>query len=265
MTSMTLMGVHYDMPHPWPKGNYFSVLPRWRALQQAYLPWLNRHLKPHPDWRVVNMYAENCSVLCQQQKIRWLEVELIAPAQCAIVDPRIPRSWLSDRPLTMPVSRSRALRLERPELFAVNPDAEALVGTSWTMLESKDPDGFLARLLPGRRVEFQKVDLHCLADKNATPITRTWQLLKEFPPAMPGSATPQAAEPTLTFSVYDLNGEAYDGIAGTLRLEANEMTFTLGSTLESDGESVTSQGYRILGREAWIRWITDLETPSGMP
>lgn len=251
----TLMGVQFDMPHPWPRGNYFSVRPRWKELQERYARWMNKYLEMEPGWQVVNMYSENFSAICQQEGITWVKVERLDRGLCAIVDSRIPRSWLSDRPLRMGIPESRELRLNRPDLFSSNPEAEALVGTTWAVLEREDPDGHLARVLPGHKIGFQAVDLRCLPADGGAAAMRTWTLEKLVRPSRNRQSAD--AETTLSLGVYDLHGETYEGITGELLVDGREMQFTLGGTVECDGRSVAMKGYRVRGKDAWVRFVRD--------
>jgi hypothetical protein len=60
--------------------------------------------------------------------------------------------------------------------------------------------------------------------------------------------------PRLTLAVYELHGEAYEGVAVGLTCDGDRMTLTLGATITSDGQSVRSDGYRVLGRDAWVSY-----------
>ena len=257
--SSTAMLVRYDLPYPWPSGNVFSIGVRDDGLQPGPASWLDQDQQARSRWNDVNMYAENFTEISKQQRIRQVEVERLGLNYCAIVDSRIPRSWLSKHPLRLSVPKSRRLRLERPELFAVNPEADALVGTAWSLRNRTDPDGFLARLLPGDRIEFQRVDLVCTTSELSVPVLRTWQLLRTFPTADALKRNPGDAEPKLSFSVYDVAGEVYEGIAGELNLVGNEMTFIIGLTLKGEGEQESGSCYRVKGNDAYATYVRETQ------
>jgi hypothetical protein len=225
---VTAMYVKYDMPYPWPSGNYFDVIPGGQFLQERHLPWLSRYVRGGPGWTVVNMYAENHTAIAQQQGIRWTEVERLRDGLCAVVDSRIPRSWLSPLPLRVSLAERRRLRLERPELFAMDPESETFVGTSWILTERKDPDGFLERLLPGRRIEFERVGLRCSEPGDAAAERRTWELRAETPPNAL-LVDPSTDYSRLTLAVYELHGETYEGVAVGLTCDGDTMKLALGS------------------------------------
>ena len=134
------------------------------------------------------------------------------------------------------------------------------MGTSWILTERKDPDGFLERLLPGHRIDFERVDLRGMEPGDAAAERRTWELRAE-PPRNARLEDSLTDYPRLTLAVYELNGETYEGVAVGLTCDGDTMTLTLGSTITSDGQSVRSDVYRVSGRDAWVSY-NRLRTPN---
>ena len=90
-------GSHEKAPPPWPKGNCFSLMTlspdelRERVASGAYL-------RPEEKLFVINMHAENFKEVCRVLGLEKVEIERVGVGRCLVVDRRIAREWLRDRP-----------------------------------------------------------------------------------------------------------------------------------------------------------------------
>jgi len=81
------VGVLRDGPPPWPDGNCFNLLPAPRRARGALSLG-----KP-----VINMHHENFKEVVTRLRMTTVEVEHFGGC-FLVVDPRIPRRWLRERP-----------------------------------------------------------------------------------------------------------------------------------------------------------------------
>jgi hypothetical protein len=235
VTFRTLMLVRYDIPYPWPSGNHFNVLPRWRWLLQRHLPWLDRYL-PRYGWRVINMHHENYREIARRKGIEWVNVEPVGTGKCLVVDSRIPRRWLLPRAEGLPLTRRLRLKKERPECFSIDQQAEGMIDTAWVLADREDPDGMLQKYLPGDRIEFDAGVLRCKNAAGAVIASRTWEW------------TTHVARSSL--AIYDNQGDLYTGLAGQVLHDDNILTFNVKSFIERTTESRSSK----TEEGCWVRY-----------
>jgi hypothetical protein len=87
--SVTLLSNSHTTPPPWPEGNCFKLIPPLRRAREL--------LEYSERWHVINMHHENFEVLVKQLGLTTIEVEYYGGC-CLVTDPRIPRSWLREKP-----------------------------------------------------------------------------------------------------------------------------------------------------------------------
>jgi hypothetical protein len=212
----TLMGFHYTNRPPWPDGNYLTFETKTNVGSGL----------PPGAWQVVNMHAENYYELVKRQRLKSLELGLLADHRCFVVDPRVPREWL----LTAPrggrdLERRLSLKVQFAEYFRKDPQAEALVGTTWNLVRRRDPDGLLQRVLPGERMDFSAVELICRAASGEMCGRRSWEFHGSRAPA--------------SISVYDVQSTtAYTGAALKLTRQKDQMILVPQSILKRNAEGL---------------------------
>jgi hypothetical protein len=215
-------------------GTGFSVLPRWAWLRERYLPWLSKHLGEPDEWWVVNMHAENFEALSSQRGFQWVRVEKIGErpggALCLVVDKRVPREWLLERPRIEPLALRQKLKLERPECFREDPQVKALIGTTWILIDRDDPEGSLARLLPGDRIHFGTDELTCGTTSEVNLGRRSWQ--------------PNFWGTTFSLSVYEVRGDTYSGMVFVVSKSGDTMTLVLHATVKHGADGTLSEDQR---------------------
>lgn len=110
MRNRTLVGFFSKEPPPWQEGNCFSLSPG-----TGPFPLLPRG----KQWHVINMHAENFEAIVGKLGLESVEVERVGVSSCLIVDPRIPREWLRQKPCSTCVRRelSEELLTTRPDTF----------------------------------------------------------------------------------------------------------------------------------------------------
>ena len=87
--SVTLVGFDPKTPPPWPVGNCFELSP---------LPLSRRRGRPDiRGYHVANMHHENFAEVVKRLGLDTVEVE-VRGGCFLVVDPRIPRQWLRERP-----------------------------------------------------------------------------------------------------------------------------------------------------------------------
>jgi hypothetical protein len=118
VTEKTLVGYFHNTPPPWPAGNCFSLSP---ASPEDLLKRLNVVAGPRPGTRlhVINMHAENFEEVARKLKLETVEVERVGEAKCLVVDRRIDRAWLLDKPCTICNGKNlgEEVLAEHPEAF----------------------------------------------------------------------------------------------------------------------------------------------------
>jgi hypothetical protein len=230
-----LAGYHYTTPPPWRKGNGFSVLPRWTWLRERYLPWLSRHVGEPDEWWVVNMHAENLHALSRQRGFQWFRVEKVGEERpggvlCLVVDKRVPREWLLERPRIGSLLMRQKLKLERPECFREDPQVKALIGTTWILIDRDDPEGSLARLLPGDQIHFGTVELTCGTASEVNLGRRSWE--------------PNISDTALSLSVYEVRGDTFSGMVFGVSESGDTMTLVPRTTVKHGADGTRSDSYR---------------------
>jgi hypothetical protein len=247
------VGSEHIGPAPWPHGSSFSVDPYWASLRKRYLPglsryvglqWLSKYVGPDTQWSVLNMHAENLGELCRQRGFQWVKVEKVGERAdavlCLVVDKRVPREWLLERPRMGSLLMRQKLKLERPECFREDPQVKALIGTTWILIDRDDPEGSLARLLPGEQMHFGAVELTCGTATDANLGQRSWDL--------------NIWGTTLSLSVYEVHGETFSGMVFVVSKSGDTMTLVPRATVKHDADGTRSDDHEDQGSFPQVRY-----------
>jgi hypothetical protein len=97
VAEQTLVGFSHTGPPPWPRGNCLSLMPR----------------------KVANMHAENFKEAVKKFQLETVKILPIGDGHCVIVDERIPKQWLLEKPcrLCTPESLRRELEKSHADRF----------------------------------------------------------------------------------------------------------------------------------------------------
>ena len=247
------VGSEHIGPAPWPDGSSFSVDPYWASLRKRYLPglsryvglqWLSKYVGPDTQWSVLNMHAENLGALCRQRGFQWVKVEQVGERAggpvCLVVDKRVPREWLLDKPRMDSLPMRQKLKLERPECFREDPQVKALIGTTWVLVDREDPEGSLGRLLPGDRIHFGPVELTCRAVAQTNLAQRAWE--------------PHISERAFSLSVYEVRGDTFSGMAFVVTKSGDTMTLVPRATVKHDADGTRSDYHEDQGGFPQVRY-----------
>lgn len=222
-TMQTLVGYRRTNQPPWPNGNCLTLSTKTNATSGL----------PPGEWRLVNLHAENFHELVKRQRLKSIELGLLSHHRCFVLDVRVSHDWLLIRPCSAcwSLERRLAMKIQYPELFRRNPQAEALVGTSWVLMNRNDPDGLLARMLPGDRIDYGDFELTCRAASGNICGRRLWEL--------------EEMRPVSWLAVYEVRStNAYTGVGLTLTQEKDRMILVPNSRLKRDATSVGSEQYQ---------------------
>jgi hypothetical protein len=175
---------------PWPEGNCVTIDSKTNA----------RSGLPSGGWLLVNMHAENFHEFVKRQRLERLELVLLPNHRCLVVDSRVAQEWLRTTPCPscFSLEQRQSLRTHYPGFFRKDPETESWVGTTWVLVDRTDPDGIIARVLPGEKITFGAVEFICCSASGEIRGRRSWELNE--------SKTP------FSLSVYDVRStNAYTG------------------------------------------------------
>jgi hypothetical protein len=218
----TAVGYRYTNRPPWPEGNCVTLKSKTNGVSGL----------PAGHWGLVNMHAENYGQLVKRRGFKSLELGLLADQRCIVVDARVPQEWFLSRPCTKCYSleRRQSLKVQFGEYFRKERQAEALLGTAWVLVNRKDPDGLLARVLPGDGIEFGAVELICRDAGWNTLGRRSWECGERK-----GSAW---------MSIYDVRSATnYTGASFTLSRQKERMTLVPHQALNRTADSFGGERY----------------------
>lgn len=244
LSSVTCAYYGHTTPPPWPQGNQFTVVPVSTWFLDRYRPRFLGLGRWSLGRTVANMHAENFEALSRKLGFKSVQIEELDDRFCLVVDRRIPREWLlTSASARGPLTTRLKLRQERPECFREEPQVESLVGTTWSLIDRADPEGAIARLLPGERIQFGRSELDCTSALGKTVTRRAWE----------GSVR----DSRLGLSVYDLQGETYTGMSFEVTRNGDLLTLTPRSKLGSDARGTWFEVYEVAGRAAGVRFRLD--------
>ncbi len=244
LSSVTLMGFSHTTPPPWPEGNHFTVVPVSTWFLERYCPRFLGLGRPSLGRTVANMHAENFEALSRKLGFQSVQIEELDDRYCLVVDRRIPREWLlTSASARGPLARRLKLRQERPECFREEPPVESLVGTTWTLVDREDPEGAIARLLPGERIRFGRTELDCASALGKTVSQRAWE--------------GHVRNSRVSLSIYDLQGTTYTGMVFEASRNGDLLTLTPRSKVGSDARGTWWEVYEVAGKAAWVRYRLD--------
>jgi hypothetical protein len=218
----TLVGYRYTNRPSWPEGNCVTLSSKTNGVSGL----------PAGRWGLVNMHAENYSQLVKRRGFKSLELGLLPGQRCIVVGPRVPQEWFRSRPCAkcFSLERRQSLKLEFGEYFRKERQAEALLGTAWVLVNRKDPDGLLARVLPGDGIEFGAVELICRDAGWNTLARRSWECGER--------------EGSAWMSIYDVRSATnYTGAFFTLSREKDRMALVPHEVLRRTADSFGSERY----------------------
>ena len=103
--AVTAVAHSVSSPPPWPKGNCFTLYLLTPEQRDGIARTRNWGLLKTHEAHVANMHHENFSEIVKRLALQSVEVEVIAPGVCLIVDDRIGREWMNSQPCSGCVSK----------------------------------------------------------------------------------------------------------------------------------------------------------------
>ena len=216
----TLVGYHYTNKPPWPKGNCLTFIPNSHSNQLT------------AGWQLVNMHAENFHEFQKRHKLKTLELGLLNSNQCLVIDNRIPREWLllSSCSCCSRLENRLLLKSQFSDHFQKEPRGLNMSGSSWQLINNKDPDGLIHRVLPGDTLSFGTTNLLCLSETSKTQAHRVWEI----------TGTPE----NYFLSVYELqSSNDYTGASFKIRRYRDQMILTPQSKLSRNASGIIGEVY----------------------
>jgi hypothetical protein len=159
--------------------------------------------------------------------------------ECLVVDMRVPREWLLAHPC-MSCTRLEhrlSLREKWTANFRGEPQADALIGTTWELVSREDHDNLIENHLPGQRLTFGRSELACFSDKGEKLAGRLWEQITLRRGAV-------AAAP-FALKIHDVKGARYTSLGFVFDRQRDVMTLTVSSRSKRDERgSIESGGPR---------------------
>ncbi len=198
---------------PWPRGNCTTIGNLTGGMR----------VLPAGRWTVLNLHNENLNELKKRLGLKSLELVLLKNGECLVVDRRVPREWLLAHPCRCctRLEHRLSLREKWTTNFRGEPQADALIGTTWELVSREDHDNLIENHLPGKRLTFGRSELACLSDKGEKLAGRLWEQITLRRGAV--AAAPFALE------IYDVKGARYTSLGFAFDRQGDVMTLTVSS------------------------------------